>query len=85
MAANLLLIATNAMLSAKRFPRANKSWEELSKDKKNWAAWKNLYKEADQKANVKNQVIGGQDQFGAAYGALKQSPSPTHQANSPPR
>ena len=42
---------------------------------------KNLYKAADQKAKVKNQAVGGQDQFGATHGALKKSPPHAHQSN----
>ena len=54
-------------------PWAGKIWEDLSKDEKEWAAWKNMYKASDRKAKVKKQAIGSQDQFGAAYGALRQA------------
>ena len=81
----LVLIATNTIISTEHFPCADKSLEGLSKDKKDWDTWKNLYKAADQKAKVKNQAVGGQDQFGATRGALKKSPPHTHQANGLPR
>ena len=84
-ASTLLLIATNTMISTEHFPCSDKSLEGLSKDKKDWATWKNLYKAADHKAKVKNQAVGGQDQFGATRGALKKSPPHTHQANGLPR
>ena len=57
----------------------------LRKDKKDWATWKNLYKSAGQKAKVKNQAVGGQDQFGATRGTLRKSPPHDHQANGLPR
>ena len=41
----LLIIATNTMILAERFSRADEIWEDLPK-KKNWPAWKNLYKAA---------------------------------------
>ena len=81
----LVLIATNTIISTEHFPCADKSLEGLSKDKKDWDTWKNLYKAADQKAKVKNQSVGGQEQFGATCGALKKSPPHTHQANGLPR
>ena len=55
-ATTLLLILNNAMLSTEHYPLAEEIWGELSKDKKDWAAWKNLYKAADQKSTVKNQA-----------------------------
>ena len=84
-ASTLLLIANNITISTEHLPSAEKIWEGLSKDKKDWDTWKNLYKAADQKAKVKNQAVGGQDQFGATRGALKKSPPHTHQANGLPR
>ena len=80
----ILLIATNAMLSTERYPRVDNSWEDLPKKDFFWPDWKNLYKSADRKAKVKKQAMGGQDQFGAAHGALRQAPEPeqTNQANS---
>ena len=44
-----------------------------------------MYKAADQKAKVNKQASGGQYQFWAPHGALKNSPTTTHQANVPPR
>ena len=35
-----------------------------------------MYKAADQKAKVKKQAMGGQDQFGATHGALRQALEP---------
>ena len=67
----LLLITTNTMLSTERLPQAEKIWKELPKKGKVCPAWKNLYKAAGRKAKVKKQAVGGQDQFGAAYGALR--------------
>ena len=49
----LLLVLSNAMLSSERFPWADESWDDLSKDENDWAAWKNMYKAADRKAVVK--------------------------------
>ena len=82
----LLLIATNAMLSMERLPWADESWEELPKNKTYWSAWEKLYKAADRKAKVKKQAVGGQDQSGAAHGALRQAPKiQEDQANDPTR
>ena len=84
-ASTLLLIATNTMISTEHFPSVDKIWEGLRKDKKDWATWKNLYKAAGQKSKVKNQAIGGQDQFWATHGAVKKSPPHAHQASGLPR
>ena len=43
-----------------------------------------MYKAAYQRAKVKKQAIGGQDQFGAAHSALIQSPQ-SQQENGPTR
>ena len=48
-----------------RFPRANKKWEDLTKDTQTWDAWKVLYKDAHAKAQINNSALKG-DQFGAA-------------------
>ena len=80
-ASTLLLIANNTIISTEHFPCADKSLEGLSKDKKDWATWENLYKAADQKAKVKNQAVGGQDQFGATHVTLKKSPPHVYQSN----
>ena len=69
------------MLSTENFSRAVEIWEDLSKDKTDWAAWKKLYKANYRKAKLKRQAIECQDRFGAAHGALSQAPQ--SQANSP--
>ena len=46
----LLLIASTSILKSQRFPRANKKWEDLTKDTQTWGAWKVLYKDAHAKA-----------------------------------
>ena len=84
-ASTLLLIATNTVISTEHFSSADKIWEGLRKDKKDWATWKNMYKAAGQKAKVKNQAVGGQDQFGATHGVLNKSPPHAHQATGLPR
>ena len=53
----LLLIVSNAMMLSERFPQADRSWEDLTKIKKDWAAWKKMYKAYDQKAKVKNKQL----------------------------
>ena len=62
------------MLLPECFPQADKSWEDLNKGKTDWAAWKNLYKASDRKTKVKKQAVAGQDQIGAAHGALRKAP-----------
>ena len=45
-----------------------------------------MYKAADQRTNLKKQVIGGQEQFGATHGALTQEPKIQEaEANGPTR
>ena len=39
-AETLLLISSNAMLVLERFPRADESLEDLTKNEKDWSAWK---------------------------------------------
>ena len=73
------------MIFTNSFPLADEIWKELNKDKKYWSTWRNMCKVAEQKAKVKNQAIGGQDQFGASHGKLKQAPFSAQQANGPPR
>ena len=80
-AENLLLIVSNVMLASERFPRAEESWEDLTKNEKDWAAWKNLYKAADGKAKVKNKAVAGQYQFGASHSALRNDPHNTPPEN----
>ena len=62
------------MLSTECFPREDEMWEELPKNKKYWPGWENMYKAADRKAKVKKQSVGGQYQFGATHGGLRQTP-----------
>ena len=74
------------MLSTECFPREDEMWEELPKNKKYWPGWENMYKAADRKAKVKKQSVGGQYQFGATHGALRQTPKiQEDQANCPTR
>ena len=82
-AATLFLISTIATISTDSFPHSDKIWEDLSKEKEDWYAWKTLYKSSDQKAKVKKKAVGGQDQFGEAHGAFNQSPTPYQKVNVP--
>ena len=84
-AVTLLLIATNAIISTDRFPSADKIWDYLNNDKKDWDAWENLHKVAGHNSKVKNQAVGVQDQFGTAHGALKYSPPSAQKSNGPSR
>ena len=70
----LLLIATTSMLLYEIFSRAEKIWEDLSKEKHDWDAWKKVYKSADSKAKLNKQSVAGQDQFSAAHDALRHAP-----------
>ena len=65
----------------------DESWEDLHKKEKVWPSCKKLYKAYDRKAKVKKQAVGGQDQFGAAHGALRQAlePEQKNQVNGPNR
>ena len=49
----LLLFASTAMLTSKRFPRASKNWEDCAERDKTWSKWKTAYKRAHGKARVK--------------------------------
>ena len=49
----LLLFASKAMMTSKRFPRANGDWEYWADHNKTWATWKMAYKQAHAKARVK--------------------------------
>ena len=40
----LLLFASTAMLTSKRFLRANGDWEERAERDKTWSKWKTSYK-----------------------------------------
>ena len=35
----LMMVATKAMLSLERFPRANEDWEDIEKVSKSWIKW----------------------------------------------
>ena len=48
----LMMVATKAMLSSERFPRANKDWEDLEKVSKLWMKWCKLYKKSDMKETI---------------------------------
>ena len=63
----LVIIATKAMLTTKQYPRANENWEEFDAPDKTWVAWKNLYREAANKAAIKAKASSGRDQLGAAH------------------
>ena len=54
----LMMVATKAMLSSERFPRANKDWKDLKKDSKSWKKWCELYKKADMKETIRIQAGG---------------------------
>ena len=69
------------MLSTETPPRVDKILEDLINYKKDWYAWKTLYKSSDQKAKVNKQAVGGQYQFGAAHSAFNQSPPPAQKSN----
>ena len=64
----LLLIASTSILKSQRFPRANKKWEDLTKDTQTWEVWKVLYKDVHAKARINKIAIKG-DHFGAAHEA----------------
>ena len=66
------------------FPLAEEKWEDLIKEENYWSAWNKLYRADDRKSKVKKQEVGGQYQFCATHGALRQSPQ-AQQANSPTR
>ena len=68
----LLLLASTAMLTSERFPRANDNWEDRAERDKTWATWKLLYKQAHTKARVKAQATNGSVKFGAANSAAHQ-------------
>ena len=63
----LMVVATKAMLSSERFPRANEDWEDLEEDSKSWKKWCELYKKADMKETIRIQAGGKEaEQFGGA-------------------
>ena len=49
----LMMVATKAMLSSERFPRANGDWEDHEKDSKLWTKWCELYKKSDMKETIR--------------------------------
>ena len=68
----LLLFASTAMLTSKRFPRANDNREDRAERDKMWATWKLTYKKAHAKARVKSQATEGRTKFSAANSAARQ-------------
>ena len=48
----LMMVATKAMLSSERFPRANEEWEDLEKVSKFWMKWCKIYKKTDMKETI---------------------------------
>ena len=67
--AQLLLIATTAMLYTQQFPSANEKWEDKDPVDKTWEEWETHFKSAETKANMSRDALGTQDQFGAAHGS----------------
>lgn len=74
---NLLVWATNAMLSTGRFTKTNEDWENLPRDKQTWVEWQTLYKTADEREKTKTKALGGQDQFGSANAAQRRNGGPS--------
>ena len=62
----LLLFVSTAMLTSKRFPRANDDWVERAEREKTWYQWKIAYKRARAKARVKAQAKDSSVKFGEA-------------------
>ena len=63
----LMMVATKAMLSYERFPRANKDFEDLNKGYKSWANWCKLYTKAGMKETIIIQAgLKEVEQFGGA-------------------
>ena len=60
----LVMIATKAMLSTGRFPKADDLWEDLDRADRTWTKWKELYERADRKAIIKRMAAGDVEQFG---------------------
>ena len=65
----LLLFATTATLTTKKFPRTNDTWEDRAESYKTWENWKEAYKKAHVKARIKAQANKGTVKFGAANSA----------------
>ena len=68
----LLLFATTAMLTTERFPRANEDWEERAERYKTCTQWKQAYKKAHSKAQMKTQANEGTVKFGAENSSAHQ-------------
>ena len=68
----LILFASTAMLTTKRFTRTNNNWEDRAEYKKTWVDWKAAYKKAHAKAYIKAQANKGYVKFGAANSAARQ-------------
>ena len=66
----LMMVATKAMLSSERLPRANKYWEDLKRVSKWWMNWCELYKKSDLKETIRIQAGGKEAEnfSGAALG-----------------
>ena len=60
------------MLTTKRFPRANKYWEDHIESNKTWKKWKEAYKKAHTKARIKVQANKGTVKFGSEDSAVHQ-------------
>ena len=67
-----LLFASTALLTSKRFPRANNDWEERAERDKSWSQWKTAHKRSHAKARVKAQANHGIAKFGAVNSAAFQ-------------
>ena len=57
--ATLVIIATNAMLSAEKFPWSNEDWEELDVAQCTWARRKTAYCAAAKKLVIKKKAADG--------------------------
>ena len=67
----LMIIATNAMLRTKQYPRAHDEWDELATADRTCINWKNIYRAAAKKAAIKAKATGEKDLFGAANEATE--------------
>ena len=65
----LLLFASTAILTTKRYPRTNDDWDYRSEDQQTLDNWKTSYKRAHAKVRVKAQAVEGFDKFGAVNAA----------------
>ena len=69
---NLLLLATTAIITIEKFPRANDDWEECAEREKTWMQWKLAYKKSHAQARIKAQANEGTAKFGAENSAACQ-------------